>query len=77
MRVIGLLSGTSADGVDAAAVEWPEGEAASPFELLAFHEEPFAAGRVGTSSHHARRGKATPEVRYFLGPCPRDPAERP
>ena len=33
-----------ADGVDAALVEWPEGEAASPFELLAFHDEPVAAG---------------------------------
>ena len=35
MRVIGLLSGTSADGVGATAVEWPEGEAASPFDLEA------------------------------------------
>lgn len=42
MRVIGLMSGTSADGVDAALVEWPDGAAARPFRLLAFHEEPFA-----------------------------------
>lgn len=35
------MSGTSADGVDAALVEWPEGEAARPFELLAFHESPY------------------------------------
>jgi anhydro-N-acetylmuramic acid kinase len=55
--VIGLMSGTSADGVDAALVEWPEGERARPFRLVAFREEPFppelqerihrlAAGRV-------------------------------
>jgi len=55
--VIGLMSGTSADGIDAALVEWPEGEAARPFQLVAFREEPFppdfqerihrlAAGRV-------------------------------
>lgn len=57
MRVIGLMSGTSADGVDAALVEWPEGAAPRPFRLLAFREDPFppelqarihrlAAGRV-------------------------------
>jgi anhydro-N-acetylmuramic acid kinase len=57
VRVIGLMSGTSADGVDAALVEWPETEAARPFRLVAFREEPFppelqerihrlAAGRV-------------------------------
>jgi anhydro-N-acetylmuramic acid kinase len=41
MRVIGLMSGTSADGVDAALVEWPDAEPARPFRLLAFREEPF------------------------------------
>ena len=57
MKVIGLMSGTSADAVDAALVEWPEGEAARPFALLAFAETPLpeplqervhglAAGRV-------------------------------
>jgi len=51
------MSGTSADGVDAALVEWPDAEAARPFRLVAFHEDPFdpalqarihrlAAGRV-------------------------------
>jgi anhydro-N-acetylmuramic acid kinase len=57
VRVIGLMSGTSADAVDAALVEWPDGPAARPFRLLAFREEPLpgelqqrihalAAGRV-------------------------------
>lgn len=41
MRVIGLMSGTSADGVDAALVEWPEGDAPRPFELVAFRQDRF------------------------------------
>ncbi|MBW2273364.1 MAG: anhydro-N-acetylmuramic acid kinase [Deltaproteobacteria bacterium] len=41
MRVIGLMSGTSADGVDAALVEWPDDGAARPFRLIAFEETPF------------------------------------
>jgi anhydro-N-acetylmuramic acid kinase len=57
MRVVGLMSGTSADAVDAALVEWPAGPAARPFRLLAYREDPLpqelrdrihrlAAGRV-------------------------------
>lgn len=57
MRVIGLMSGTSADGVDAALVEWPDDGAVRPFRLEGFREDPFepelqdrihalAAGRV-------------------------------
>jgi len=57
MQVIGLMSGTSADAVDAALVAWPEGKETRPFELLAFCEIPLgealqarihrlAAGRV-------------------------------
>jgi anhydro-N-acetylmuramic acid kinase len=58
MRVVGLMSGTSADAVDAALVEWPDGAAARPFRLLAYREDPLppelrdrihrlAAGRAG------------------------------
>lgn len=43
VRVIGLMSGTSADGVDAALVEWPEGNSARPFALRAFHESAYPA----------------------------------
>jgi anhydro-N-acetylmuramic acid kinase len=35
------MSGTSADGVDAALVEWPEGPETRPFRLLAFRRDPF------------------------------------
>lgn len=37
--VIGLMSGTSADAVDAALVEWPDGAEPRPFRLLAARED--------------------------------------
>ncbi len=37
------MSGTSADGVDAALVEWPEGPEARPFRLVAFVQEAYPA----------------------------------
>ncbi len=42
MLMIGLMSGTSADGVDAALVEWPSGPSALPFRLLAEIEVPHS-----------------------------------
>jgi anhydro-N-acetylmuramic acid kinase len=38
MWIVGLMSGTSADAIDVALVDWPEGAAARPFELIAFRE---------------------------------------
>ncbi len=37
------MSGTSADGVDAALVEWPDGPATRPFRLVASADAPFSA----------------------------------
>jgi anhydro-N-acetylmuramic acid kinase len=42
MWVVGLMSGTSADAIDAALVEWPDGAASRPFRLLAYREFPHA-----------------------------------
>ena len=42
MRVIGLMSGTSADAVDAALVEWPGGTSPRPFTLRGALELPLA-----------------------------------
>ena len=43
MRVIGLMSGTSADAVDAALVEWPGGTSPRPFTLRGAIEVPLAS----------------------------------
>jgi len=42
MWVVGLMSGTSADAIDVALVEWPGAEEARPFELLAYREFPHS-----------------------------------
>jgi len=41
MLVIGLMSGTSADAVDAALVDWPADASIRPFDLLAYREFPL------------------------------------
>ncbi|HIF97794.1 MAG TPA: anhydro-N-acetylmuramic acid kinase [Myxococcales bacterium] len=51
MLVIGLMSGTSADAVDAALVEWPGGTATRPFLLRAYRELPL--GRSEQARVHA------------------------
>ena len=56
MRVIGLMSGTSADGVDAALVEWPEGTAPRPFRLVAYRESPFPQ-ELQVRIHHLAAGR--------------------
>jgi anhydro-N-acetylmuramic acid kinase len=59
MRVIGLMSGTSADGVDAALVEWPDGPAARPFRLLAYEETPFP-GEMQSRIHRLAAAELEP-----------------
>jgi anhydro-N-acetylmuramic acid kinase len=53
------MSGTSADGVDAALVEWPEGTAARPFRLLAFRERAFPAA-LQQRIHRLAAGRVPP-----------------
>ena len=80
MRVIGLMSGTSADGVDAALVEWPEGESERPLRLRAFRQDPFPpalqrraartaaqAQRRVVSRARARTGGSGSIIRAFPG----------
>jgi anhydro-N-acetylmuramic acid kinase len=59
VRVIGLMSGTSADGIDAALVEWPEGAAPRPFALRAFAELPFEPP-LQDRIHRLAAGRAAP-----------------
>ena len=59
VRVIGLMSGTSADGVDAALVEWPEGMLERPLHLL----------RVPPGSASARAPAADPRSRRRAVPA--------
>ncbi len=61
MRVIGLMSGTSADGVDAALVEWPAGSAPRPFELVGFRRDPFPAS-LQARIHGLAAGRVAPET---------------
>ncbi len=59
VRVVGLMSGTSADGVDAALVEWPDGPEARPFRLVAFHSDPFPSS-LQERIHRLAAGRVAP-----------------
>jgi anhydro-N-acetylmuramic acid kinase len=45
MRVIGLMSGTSLDGIDAALIDINGDAAAAEWRLIAFREQPYTAPR--------------------------------
>jgi len=53
------MSGTSADGVDAALMEWPEGTEPRPFRLLAFRELPFPEN-LQERIHRLAAGRSAP-----------------
>jgi len=53
------MSGTSADGVDAALVEWPEAAETRPFRLVAFHADPFPAP-LQERIHRLAAGRVAP-----------------
>jgi len=59
VRIIGLMSGTSADAVDAALVEWPDGASAQPFSLLAVREDPLG-GALQSRVHALAAGEVAP-----------------
>jgi anhydro-N-acetylmuramic acid kinase len=53
------MSGTSADGVDAALVEWPDGPETRPFRLVSFHADPFPA-LLQERIHRLAAGRVAP-----------------
>jgi anhydro-N-acetylmuramic acid kinase len=61
------MSGTSADGVDAALVEWPDDGAFRPFRLLGFLEVPFEADLQERVHRLAAGALPGPEVLPELG----------
>ncbi len=67
MRVIGLMSGTSADGIDAALVEWPDDARARPFRLLSHVEAPFDAAFQARIHRLAAGRVPAPETLRELG----------
>ena len=60
------MSGTSADGVDAALVEWPDGPEATPFRLVSFQETRFPPA-LQQRIHRLAAGRVEGEVRGGAG----------
>ena len=58
MRVIGLMSGTSLDGIDAALVRFEGGEADLEWRLEAFHSRPYQAAERDRIHEAIRAGDA-------------------
>src|SRR5205807_845153 len=75
LRVLGLMSGTSVDGIDAALCEFgpdPQGgPEALQFRLLAFHEQPYPpairAQVLALCRPETRRLDALTEMHFALG----------
>jgi anhydro-N-acetylmuramic acid kinase len=59
VHVIGLMSGTSADGVDAALVEWSDAPDERWFRLIAHVEQPFEAS-LQQRIHRLAAGRTAP-----------------
>jgi len=61
MWMIGLMSGTSADGIDAALVEWPDDASARPFRLLGYVEIALPS-ELQSRVHALAAGESEPRV---------------
>jgi anhydro-N-acetylmuramic acid kinase len=69
MRVIGLMSGTSLDGVDAALVHFEGGESDLEWRLVAFHSRPWEteARHLVLDAIHAGDARALCRLNVELG----------